>query len=181
MNNRVVRLNESDLEKLVQKILKEEDGVNTGKNPFKSTGDETITLDFIKEHIIEAIDSYGEEYDESMEEGVDALSRMMMGDIKDRIYYVSENYEGEIEAIVMDDWRDWFMTHKYLREEDDISTSGLKKDVRQTSSDLSGLSGMKKDYVNKLNQLMKKISGKDPIPAGAKPLLDKLFKGFNIQ
>lgn len=62
-----------------------------------------------------------------------------------------------------------------------LSTGELKKDIKQTSSDLSGVPGMKKEYIDKLNQLIKKISGPEPIPSGAKPLLDKLFKGFNIQ
>lgn len=62
-----------------------------------------------------------------------------------------------------------------------LSTSGLKKDIKQTSSDLSGLSGIKKEYVSKLNQLIQKMSGPEQIPAGAKPLLDKLFNGFNIK
>jgi hypothetical protein len=62
-----------------------------------------------------------------------------------------------------------------------LSTSGLKKDIKQTSSDLSGLSGIKKEYVGKLNQLIQKMSGPEQIPAGAKPLLDKLFNGFNIK
>lgn len=62
-----------------------------------------------------------------------------------------------------------------------VSTSGLKKDIKQTSSDLSGLSGIKKEYVGKLNQLIQKMGGTEQIPSGAKSLLDRLFKGYNIQ
>lgn len=159
MKKRIVKLTESDLEKLVQKILKEDDDVTTGKNPFKSTGDETITLDFIKEYIIEAIEYHDEGYDESMAEGVDALSRMIMGNIKDDISYVSENYEGEIDAIVMDDWRDWFMSHKYLREEMASSEENTGDENQDNPKDVKEfLMAMKKYFMDKYPRFGKRIN-----------------------
>lgn len=183
MKNRIVKLNETDLEKLVQKILKEDGDVTTGKNPFKSTGDETITLDFIKEYIIEAIEYYDEGYDESMAEGVDALSRMIMGNIKDDISYVSENYEGEIEAIVMDDWRDWFGSHKYLREEESELNQGSQTKVERVidSATMEALIKMIKskgvdDQINIVMQILNPMDLKGSFGRGLKMALDRAVK-----
>jgi hypothetical protein len=76
---------------------------NTGKFNFDSDN-QTITMDTIKESIIEAMmDMNNEEVDVNdpkFEEGINKLAENIMSSFQDTLAYISENYEGEIENIL---------------------------------------------------------------------------------
>jgi len=76
---------------------------NAGKFNFDSDN-QTITMDTIKESIIEAMmDMNNEEVDvkdPKFEEGIDDLAKMIMVSFQDTLSYLSEHYEGEIENIL---------------------------------------------------------------------------------
>jgi hypothetical protein len=74
-----------------------------GKFNFDSDN-QTITMDTIKESIIEAMmDMNNEEVDVNnpkFEEGINKLAENIMSSFQDTLAYISENYEGEIENIL---------------------------------------------------------------------------------
>jgi aromatic ring-opening dioxygenase LigB subunit len=76
---------------------------NAGKFNFDSDN-QTITMDTIKESIIEAMmDMNNEEVDVNnpkFEEGINKLAENIMSSFQDTLAYISENYEGEIENIL---------------------------------------------------------------------------------
>jgi hypothetical protein len=75
---------------------------NTGKFNFDSDN-QTITMDTIKESIIEAIKERNNEVDVNdpkFAEGIDDLTKMIMSSFQETLSYISEHYEGEIEDIL---------------------------------------------------------------------------------
>jgi aromatic ring-opening dioxygenase LigB subunit len=76
---------------------------NAGKFNFDSDN-QTITMDTIKESIIEAMmDMNNEEVDvkdPKFAEGIDDLAKMIMVSFQDTLSYLSEHYEGEINDIL---------------------------------------------------------------------------------
>jgi len=75
---------------------------NTGKFNFDSDN-QSITIDMIKESIIEAIKERNNEVDVNdpkFAEGIDNLTKMIMVSFQDTLSYISEHCEGEIEDIL---------------------------------------------------------------------------------
>lgn len=76
--------------------------ITDGKFDFDSD-DQTITMDNIKESIIEAIKERNNEVDVNdpkFAEGIDDLTKMIMSSFQETLSYISEHYEGEIEDIL---------------------------------------------------------------------------------
>ena len=62
-----------------------------------------ITMDDIKDSIIEAMMEHNDEVDVNdpkFSEGIDDLAKMIMVSFQDTLSYLSEHYEGEIENIL---------------------------------------------------------------------------------
>jgi len=76
--------------------------ITDGKFDFDSD-DQTITMDTIKESIIESIKERNNEVDVNdpkFAEGIDDLTKMIMSSFQETLSYISEHYEGEIEDIL---------------------------------------------------------------------------------
>jgi hypothetical protein len=75
---------------------------NTGKFNFDSDN-LTITMDMIKESIIEVMMDYSDEVDvkdPKFAEGINSLAEKIMGNFQDELSYITENYEDDIQDIL---------------------------------------------------------------------------------
>lgn len=90
---RSIKLTESDLSKIVRRIVRESDDEKGGS---------TITMQDIKSAIEEAVEEYGVEdgITSSMRSKINKLAKRIMQNFKDDLAYIGENYEDEIEDIV---------------------------------------------------------------------------------
>lgn len=75
------------------------------------------------------------------------------------------------------------LVQKIIKEEgeENVTTSSLKKDVKQTSTDLGSLAGLEKQAVDKLTKVIQKLNEPgNQVSGNAKNLLGKLFKEFGV-
>lgn len=89
---KIIRLTESELTRIVKRVIKENENENENKREYPP-----ITLDLIKDYIM---DSFSESYDMSspstrrrLSDGVDKLSRHYYDMFIDRLVYLSEDNE----------------------------------------------------------------------------------------
>ena len=98
---KIVKLTESDLSRIVKRVIKEED-------EMEDMGI-SITLDDIFKGVRESLDDLGGYYDDaSMGENTMDLAREIMSSFKEDLSvvlanYISENYEGELYEILGDE------------------------------------------------------------------------------
>jgi hypothetical protein len=65
--------------------------------------DVPITMEYVKDSIIEVMKDYNEEIDitdTKVAEAINSLAEKIMGDFQDKLAYISDNYEDDIENIL---------------------------------------------------------------------------------
>lgn len=92
---KIVKLTESDLSRIVKRVIKEEDEMeNMGMS---------ITLDDVFNEVRNALHDLGMYDDASMGKKAMALAKQIMSNMRDDLAYVTENYEGELYDIIGDE------------------------------------------------------------------------------
>jgi hypothetical protein len=87
---KIVKLTESDLSRIVKRVIKEEDAGDKGKS---------ITLNYVFEEVVYALNELGE-YDGSMKGKAMKLAKKIMNSMRDELAYISDNYEDELYDIL---------------------------------------------------------------------------------
>ena len=100
---KIVKLTESDLSRIVKRVIKEED-------EMEGMGI-TITLDDVFKGIRESLHDLGMYDDASMGENTMDLAKEIMGTFQEDLFiilanYITENYEGELYEILGDEGED---------------------------------------------------------------------------
>lgn len=90
---KIVKLTESDLTRIVKRVIKEDDEME---------GSGSITIKDVFEEVVNALDQLGG-YNESMEEQAMELARNIMHKMQDDLVYISENYEDDLYEILGDE------------------------------------------------------------------------------
>jgi hypothetical protein len=99
---KIVKLTESDLSRIVKRVIKEEE-----EDEMEDMGI-SITLDDIFKEVRESLDDMGGYDDASMGENTMDLAREIMSSFKEDLSvvlanYISDNYEGELYEILGDE------------------------------------------------------------------------------
>ena len=91
---KIVRLTESDLSRIVKRVIKEEREEEEMDDMEKS-----ITLNYVFEEVVNALNELGE-YDGSMKGKAMELVKKIMNSMRDELAYISDNYEDELYDIL---------------------------------------------------------------------------------
>jgi dGTP triphosphohydrolase len=91
---KIVKLTESDLSRIVKRVIKEE-------REEEEMGDmeNVITINEVFDEVVNALNELGE-YDESMRGKTMRLAKDIMAMMRDELAYISENYEDALEEIL---------------------------------------------------------------------------------
>jgi hypothetical protein len=92
---KIVKLTESDLSRIVKRVIKEED-------EMEGMG-MSITVRDIFDEVRNALHDLGMYDDASMGKKAMALAKQIMSNMRDDLAYVTENYEGELYEILGDE------------------------------------------------------------------------------
>jgi hypothetical protein len=93
---KIVKLTESDLSRIVKRVIKEED-------EMEGMG-MSITLDDVFDEVRNALhDQFGMYDDASMGKKAMALAKQIMSNMRDDLAYVTENYEDQLYDIIGDE------------------------------------------------------------------------------
>lgn len=88
---KIVKLTESDLSRIVRRVIKEED-----EKESKGT---SITLKDIFDEVVDALNELGD-YDDSMKSKAMKLAKKIMSNFKDDLAYISDNHKDELYDIL---------------------------------------------------------------------------------
>ncbi len=91
MAKKIVRLTESDLTRIVKRVINEEDEME-GKGM-------SVTIKDVFEEVVNALDELGG-YDDSMKGKAMKLAKKIMSNFQDDLAYISENHEDELYDIL---------------------------------------------------------------------------------
>jgi non-homologous end joining protein Ku len=92
---KIVKLTESDLSRIVKRVIKEED-------EMEGMG-MSITVRDIFDEVRNALHDLGMYDDASMGKKAMALAKQIMSNMRDDLAYVTENYEEQLEEILGDE------------------------------------------------------------------------------
>ena len=92
------RLTESDLSRIVRRVIKEDKEEKEMEDRGMS-----LTVKDIFEGVVNALNEVGE-YDDSMEREAMRLAEDIMYRMQDELAYISENYENELYEILGDEY-----------------------------------------------------------------------------
>jgi hypothetical protein len=91
---KIVKLTESDLSRIVKRVIKEEEMEGRSMS---------LTVKDIFEGVVNALNEVGE-YDDSMEREAMRLAKDILYRMQDELAYISENYENELYEILGDEY-----------------------------------------------------------------------------
>ena len=97
---RIVRLTESDLSRIVKRVINEDQEEEMEGKRRRSM---SLTVKDIFEGVVNALNEVGE-YDDSMEREAMRLAKDILYRMQDELAYISENYENELYEILGDEY-----------------------------------------------------------------------------
>ena len=96
---KIVRLTESDLSRIVKRVIKEEREEEEREEEEMDDMEKSITLNYVFEEVVNALNELGE-YDGSMKGKAMELVKKIMNSMRDELAYISDNYEDELYDIL---------------------------------------------------------------------------------